>query len=85
MTYQEPIGRFVVEYLERLPEEHRAELRLAGIDPDDNWMLEYSTEDYGNAEEYRLEQEESGFARFRTYRVRDRGEDAPRTIERVLW
>lgn len=84
-TYREPIGRFVVEYLERLPEEYEAELRLAGIDPEDNWLLEYSTEDYGNAEEYKLEQEESSFSKFRSYRVRDRGEDSPRFIERILW
>lgn len=85
-TYQEPIGRFVVEYLERpVDARHAAELRINGIDPDDNWLLEYSTECPGNAEEYKLAREESGFGRIRRYRVRDRGEAAPRTIERAAW
>lgn len=84
-TCREPIGRFVVEYNERLPERHQAELRARGIDPDDNWLLLWSFEDEEDA--HRCMEEEqyviSGY--IRTYRVRDRGEDAPRYIERPVW
>lgn len=90
-TYREPIGRFVVEYLEDLPEEHKAQMRLNGIDPDDNWLLEWSFEGRADAEVQALRsmnQHEDicadlGISIKRQYRVRDRGENAPRYIERV--
>ena len=92
-TYREPIGRFVVEYHEDLPEEHKAAMRIEGIDPDDNWLLQWSFEDLGNAEETAMEERDRhaafcadhGYTIRRKWRVRDRGADAPRFIERVCW
>lgn len=84
-TYREPIGRYVVEYLEKLPEAHRAELRLNGIDPDDNWLLSWSFESEGEAKSMAADLTEEPLGAIRQYRVRDRGEDAPRFIERSIW
>lgn len=44
-TYQERINRFRVVKHEELPEAHKAEYRLNGIDPDDNWTLVWSFND----------------------------------------
>lgn len=41
-TYIERINQFVVEYLEDLPAEHKAQMRLNGIDPDNYWQLKWS-------------------------------------------
>lgn len=81
-TYVEKINRYVVEYHEELPEEHKAEYRLNGIDPDDNWSLKWSFECEKDAiaqketdqEWYDKFCEENGYTKRKTYRVRDLGE-----------
>lgn len=93
-TYEQRIGRYVVEEMDLLGTEgedaKRREILIeAGINPDDNWRLVYSSECLTEAHrlcagrnlrdaEFALAQ---GWATpLSTYRVRDRGEDAPRTI-----
>jgi hypothetical protein len=85
-TYEEPIGRFVVEKLENyagLPQ-HRAEMRLNGMDPDTNWLLVWSFENADRAME-KAEEERERDSLNRLWRWRDRGENAPRTITRTAW
>lgn len=48
-TYIERINQFVVEYLEDLPAQHKAEMRLNGMDPNNNWQLKWSFETYDAA------------------------------------
>lgn len=90
-NYIEKINRFVVEYHEELPEEHKAQMRLNGINPDDYWNLEWSFE----TEDAAIKQKESneiqyvkfcgdyGYKPQKTYRVRDLGET--KYIERSVW
>jgi hypothetical protein len=89
-TYIERINQFVVEYLEDFPAEHKAEMRLNGIDPDNYWQLKWSftTEEAAN-EQCRHEVEwyanfcaERGYAIRKQFRVRDLG--APVEIERSV-
>ena len=92
-TYREPLGRFVVEYHEELPEEHKAAHRIKGIDPDELWTLQWSHEDRSGAEDIKADEEamhasiceQLGHEVRTTWRIRDRGEDAPRFIEREAW
>ena len=89
-TYIEHINRYVVEYLEDLPAQHRAQLRINGIDPDDNWQLKWSFENEEDAvhqcavdeEWYENFCKEHGFAVRKEFRVRDLG--APVQIERAI-
>ena len=81
-TYQEPIGRYVVEKLENyegLPE-FRAELKLKGMDPDNNWLLVWSFEEEQLACE-KMSSQSACDRLHRRWRVRDRGADAPKHIE----
>jgi len=86
--YVERIEQFVVEYLEDLPPEHKAEYRLNGIDPDTNWKLEWSytceqdANDRCKANTEWLETFASkhGYKVSKIYRVRDQG--GPREITR---
>jgi hypothetical protein len=85
-TYEEPIGRYVVEKLENyasLPQ-HRASLRINGIDPDENWLLVWSFDNKDLAVIEAFESEERDTLK-RKWRWRDRGENAPRTITRTAW
>ncbi len=92
-TYQEPIGRWVVEQHEELPEEHKEAYRSDGIDPDDLWTLKWSfnTEADAQAElqdemtDYEEFCKSKGYRKVITLRVRDRGADAHTHIERVAW
>lgn len=89
-TYTETVNRFVVEYLEDLPAEHKAEMRLNGIDPDDYWQLMWSFTTEEGAKEQCKEEEEwyrefcekHGYTVRKTFRVRDLG--APVKIERSV-
>jgi hypothetical protein len=81
-TYTETVLRYVVEYLEHLPESHRAAMRINGIDPDENWCLEWSFDTEEEAtrqlqksrENHRRFCDRHGFDTFKKYRVRDLGE-----------
>lgn len=89
-TYTETVYRFVVEYLEDLPPEHRAQMRLYGIDPDDNWQLKWSFHEEADAVK-QMEKDtewletfckENGYKVTKKYRVRDLG--ATQYIERSV-
>jgi len=90
-TYQEKINRYVVEYHEELPDEHKAQMRLNGIDPDQRWNLKWSFENEENAiEQKESEQQwydnfcdENGYTPNKTYRVRDLGE--AQYVERTMF
>lgn len=90
-TYVEKINRFVVEYHEELPDEHKAQMRLNGIDPNTRWNLKWSFENEENAiEQKETEQEwyanfckENGFKPQKIYRVRDLGET--KYVERTMF
>ena len=90
-TYKEKVNQFVVEYHEDLPDAHKAEYRLRGIDPNDLWTLSWSFTTLADAEECAREEQNAhdtfcikyGCAVFKTYRVRDLG--APMEIESSTW
>lgn len=90
-TYIETINQFVVEYHEELPLEHKAQMRLNGIDPDNYWNLQWSFTTAEAAEEQRAEEERwyaefcqsNGYEMKKKFRVRDLG--APVEIERSAW
>jgi len=50
-TYQERVGRYRIVYQYKLNEQMRAEYLAAGIDPENNWSLEWSFDDKDAAEE----------------------------------
>jgi hypothetical protein len=50
-TYQERIGRYRIVYHDELPPQHKAEMRLCGIDPDTRRCLEWSFNDEDAAQE----------------------------------
>ncbi len=89
-TYVEIINRFVVEYHEDLPTEHKAQMRLNGIDPDNHWNLTWSFE----KEEDAIAQKEAdenwytdfcmknGYLIRKEFRVRDLG--APVEVKRTV-
>lgn len=88
--YIETVNRFVVEYLEQYPAQHRAEMRLNGMDPDDYWQLKWSFETAEGAER-QLSKEITQYAEFcneycyeptTQFRVRDMG--APVEIKRSV-
>ena len=89
-THIEHINRYVVEYLEDWPADHRAEMILNGIDPDNNWQLKWSFEQEENAIEQCKADEEwyvnfclkNGYLIRKEFRVRDLG--APIEIERSV-
>jgi len=81
-TYTEKVLRFVVERHEELPESHKAEYRLRGIDPDQLWSLIFSFDVKQDAERCCAEQQERA-PKFWTYRVRDLGET--QYIERSMF
>jgi len=90
-TYTETVYRYVVEYHEELPEQHKAEMRLNGIDPDERWCLKWSfltLEDANAQMESDIELDKEICKKFdieshTTYRVRDLGET--KHIERTAW
>ena len=90
-TYVEKINRFVVEYHEDLPAQHKAEMRLNGINPDEHWVLKWSFENEENAIEQMKEDEEwyatfclkNGYPIRKEFRVRDLGET--QYIKRSAW
>lgn len=89
-TYIERINQFVVEYLEDLPAEHKAQMRLNGIDPDNNWQLKWSfTSEEAAIDQCRNDEQwyanfcnEHGYSIRKKFRVRDLG--APVEIVRSV-
>lgn len=89
-TYIERINQFVVEYLEDLPAEHKAQMRLNGIDPDNYWQLKWSftTEEAANDQCRDDEQwyadfcNKHGYTISKKFRVRNLG--APIEIKRSV-
>jgi hypothetical protein len=81
-TYQERIGRYRIVYHEELPESHKAELRLLGIDPDARRILEWSFDDKAAAEEM-LTTCILARRKHRTYFFVDAKTEI--TVERELW
>ena len=81
-TYTETVHRFRIMRHEEQPEEHKARLRIMGIDPDDNWQLVWSFADRRSAHrELKILQLESAW--FQTYKLVDAGEET--TIERTAF
>ena len=88
--YIEQVNRFVVEYHEDLPREHKAQMRLNGIDPDNHWQLKWSFETEEAAiEQCKKDEEwltsfclEHGYLNRKEFRVRDLG--APMEIKRSV-
>jgi len=70
-------------YHEELPEAHKAEYRLAGIDPDGIWSLEWSFDDEASAVEMLDKIERRNARKYRTYKLVDGGEAVE--VERSAW
>lgn len=81
-TYQERINRFRIIRHEELPPEHKAQMRLNGMDPDEHWSLIWSFETKEAADE-QLAQCIADAASFQTYRLVDAGK--AETITRQTW
>ena len=90
-TYIETINRYIVEELDiGMSDERRADLRINGIDPDNNWRLKWSFTEEKDAQKMRDREEKRhkefaedyGCDVFHTYRVRDLGET--KKIERQV-
>jgi hypothetical protein len=81
-TYQERVARFRIIRHEELPPEHKASLRLHGIDPDDNWSLIWSFDEEAPAQK-QLADCIANACSFQTYKLVDAGEAT--TITRSAW
>jgi hypothetical protein len=81
-TYKETILRYRIVRHEELPEAHKAEYRLMGINPDDNWSLIWSFSTEESALKC-LEECREDAASFQTYKMIDAG--APEIVERQIW
>jgi hypothetical protein len=81
-TYTETVERYRILRHEELPEAHKAEYRLRGIDPDDLWGLIWSFKDE-QAAKTQLEHELRMAAKWQTYKLVDAG--AATTIERPIY
>lgn len=82
-TYKERIGRYRIVYHEELPEAHKAEMRLCGIDPDARRCLEWSFDNINDADEMLTECILNNKSRFKTYYLIDAGKEE--IIERAAW
>lgn len=80
-TYTETVYPFRVLRHEELPEEHKASLRLNGIDPDDNWSLIWSFQTR-EAAENQLKWENENKAEWQTFKL---VEGELEEIERPVW
>jgi hypothetical protein len=81
-TYIEKVNRWRILRHDELPEAHKAEYRLSGINPDEIWSLIWSfeTEDSAVKMLARLNEEKS---KFWTYKLVDGGN--AEEIERSIW
>src|SRR5262245_18592098 len=81
-TYKERVNRWRILRHEELPERHKAEYRLNGIDPDDCWSLIWSFETEEDAVEMLAHLNETK-RDYQTYKLVDGG--AATEIERSVW
>jgi len=81
-TYQERVGRYRIIRHDELPESHKAEYRLKGIDPDDNWQLIWSFSDLAAAENCLNDCKEDAPV-WSTYKLVDAGKEE--FITRQAW
>jgi hypothetical protein len=81
-TYKERIARWRIVRHDELPEAHKAEYRLNGIDPDDNWSLVWSFANEADALE-QLANDNARKASWQTFKLIDGGEAIE--IERSAW
>lgn len=81
-TYKERVNRYRILRHDDLPEAHKAEYRLAGIDPDDMWSLIWSFETEASAVKC-LADMNARKAEWQTYKLVDGGQTEE--IERIAW
>ena len=82
-TYKERVGRWRILYHDELPEAHKAEYRLSGINPDDLWSLEWSFDDEDSAVEMLDKLNRRNDRKYRTRKLVDGGEAI--VIDRSAW
>ena len=81
-TYQERINRWRIVCHEELPEAHKAEYRLHGVNPDEIWKLIWSFETEEAAKE-QLQHCIEHAASWQTYKLVDGGKTE--FVERKAW
>ena len=81
-TYEERVGRYRILRHDELPDRHKAEMRLNGIDPDDCWSLIWSFDTEQAANDQLADCIEHA-ASWQTYKLVDNGE--PSVITRQAW
>lgn len=81
-TYKEKVNRWRIMRHDELPEAHKAEYRLSGINPDDLWSLIWSFESEPAAINM-LADLNGRKASWQTYKLVDGGEAME--IERNIW
>lgn len=81
-TYKERVMRYRILRHDELPEAHKAEMRINGIDPDDSWNLIWSFNDKEAAATCLAECIEDA-ASWMTYKMVDAGQET--VIERPIW
>jgi len=81
-TYKERVNRWRIMRHDELPEAHKAEYRLSGINPDDLWSLIWSFESEDEARRC-LAECEINKASWQTHKLVDGGEAIE--IERSVW
>ena len=81
-TYRERIGRYRIVYHEELPEAHKAEYRISGIDPDARRVLYWSSNDLAHADE-ELAYCQKHAPSYKTYYLIDAGKEE--VVERAAW
>lgn len=81
-TYKERVLRWRILRHDELPEAHKAEYRLNGIDPDNNWSLIWSFETEEAAKD-QLADCIKHAAKWQTYKLVDGGGEIE--IERSIW
>jgi hypothetical protein len=81
-TYLEPVERWRIVRHEELPEAHKAEYRLNGIDPDTLWTLIWS---FPNEDDARTQLADciAHAAKWQTFKLVDGG--AREIVERQAW
>lgn len=81
-TYKEYVGRYRILRHEELPDEHKAQYRLRGINPDEVYSLVWSFDDEMEAHK-QLASCIKNALDYQTYFLKDAG--ASETIERSAW
>lgn len=79
---REHVARYRIMRHEELPEAHKAQYRINGIDPDTNWSLIWSFDDVADAQDQLIECN-TYKGSFQTYKIVDAGAES--FIERSSW